>query len=53
MSYKQQADIFKRTFDLKYAPIAISFTNHEASGDIYGKISICKAIKLASQGETS
>ncbi|HOI70911.1 MAG TPA: DUF169 domain-containing protein [Methanobacterium sp.] len=51
MSYKQQADIFKRTFDLKYAPIAISFTNHEASGDIYGKISICKAIKLASQGE--
>jgi len=52
MSYKEQAEIFKTTFDLKYELMAISFTNDEVSEGRYEKTSICKAMKLASQGES-
>lgn len=52
MSYKEQADVFKKTFGLKYEPMAISFTNDEISGVRYEKTSICKAMKLASEGES-
>lgn len=52
MSYKKQADVFKKTFELKYAPLAISFTNEEISSGRYEKTSFCKALKLASEGES-
>jgi len=52
MNYKEQAEIFKTTFDLKYEPMAISFTNDEVPSGRYEKTSICKAMKLASQGES-
>ena len=52
MNYKEQADVFKRTFGLKYEPMAISFTNDEISSGRYEKTSICKALKLASEGES-
>lgn len=52
MSYKDEADVFKKTFDLKYEPMAISFTNDEVSSGRYEKTQICKAMKLASEGES-
>jgi uncharacterized protein (DUF169 family) len=52
MNYKEQADIFKKIFELKYEPMAISFTNDEVSSGRYEKTSICKAMKLAAQGES-
>jgi len=52
MSYKEQADVFKRTFELKYEPMAISFTNDEIQFGRYEKTSICNAMKLASEGES-
>ena len=52
MSYKEQADVFKKTFELKYEPIAISFTNEEISSGRYEKTQICKALKLAAEGES-
>lgn len=52
MSYKEQADVFKEIFGLKYEPLAISFTNNEVSTGKYEKTSICKALKLASEGES-
>ena len=52
MSYKEQADVFKDVFKLKYEPMAISFTNDEISSGRYEKTSICKAMKLVSQGES-
>ena len=52
MTYKKQADVFKKTFKLKYEPMAISFTNDEISSGRYEKTSFCKALKLASEGES-
>ena len=52
MSYKEHADVFKKTFGLKYEPMAISFTNDEISSGRYEKTSICKAMKLAAEGES-
>jgi uncharacterized protein (DUF169 family) len=52
MNYKEQADVFKKTFELKYEPMAVSFTNDEISSGRYEKTSICKALKLASEGES-
>ena len=49
MNYKEQAHIFKKTFKLKYEPMAISFTNEEISSGRYEKTSFCRAIKLASE----
>lgn len=52
MNYKEQADVFKRTFGLKNEPLAISFTNDEISSGRYEKTSICRALKLAVEGES-
>ncbi|AEG18266.1 DUF169 domain-containing protein [Methanobacterium paludis] len=52
MSYKEQADVFKKTFELKYEPMAISFTNEEISSGRYEKTQICRALKLAAEGES-
>ncbi len=52
MNFKEQAEIFKKTFGLKNEPLAISFTNDEISSGKYEKTSICKAIKLAAEGES-
>jgi uncharacterized protein (DUF169 family) len=52
MDYKEQSEIFERTFGLKYEPLAISFTNDEITMDKYEKTSICRALKLAAQGES-
>jgi len=52
MNYEEQADIFKKIFELKYEPMAISFTNDEVSSGRYEKTSFCKAMKLAAQGES-
>ena len=52
MNFKEQAEIFKKTFGLKYEPLAISFTNDEISSGRYEKTSICKALKLAAEGES-
>ncbi|MGZ7109104.1 MAG: DUF169 domain-containing protein, partial [Methanobacterium sp.] len=52
MNYKEHADVFKRTFGLKNEPLAISFTNDEISSGRYEKTSICRALKLAVEGES-
>ncbi|MCE7698161.1 MAG: DUF169 domain-containing protein [Methanobacterium paludis] len=52
MGYKEQADVFKKTFELKYEPMAISFTNEEISSGRYEKTQICRALKLAAEGES-
>lgn len=52
MDYKEQADIFKKILGLKNEPLAISFTNEEVSSGRYEKTSICKALKLAGEGES-
>jgi uncharacterized protein (DUF169 family) len=52
MNYNEQAVIFKKTFKLKYEPMAISFTNEEISSGRYEKTSFCRAMKLASEGES-
>lgn len=52
MNYKNQADIFKKIFGLENEPLAISFTNDEISRGKYEKTSICKALKLAAEGES-
>jgi uncharacterized protein (DUF169 family) len=51
MDYKEQSDILKRVLGLQKEPLAISFTNQEVSKGNYEKISICKAIKLAAEGD--
>lgn len=51
MELDKKAEIFKLTLNLKYEPIAVSFTNDKVSTGKYQKTSICRAIKLASEGE--
>jgi len=51
VNYKELSDIFKQTLELKNEPLAITFTNDEVKSGKYEKIAICKAIKLADQGE--
>ncbi len=51
INYKEQSEILKKTFGLKYEPLAISFTNDEISKGKYEKTSICRALKLAAEGE--
>jgi uncharacterized protein (DUF169 family) len=51
MEYKEQSDILKKVLGLQKEPLAISFTNQEVSKGKYEKISICKAIKLAAEGD--
>jgi uncharacterized protein (DUF169 family) len=52
MDFKEQSKLFKQTFGLKYEPLAISFTNDEVTADKYEKTSICRALKLAANGES-
>ena len=52
MNFKDQAEIFEKTFQLKNKPLAISFTNEEVSKGKYKKTNICNAIKLAAEGES-
>lgn len=51
MRFDKQSEIFKLTLDLKYEPLAVSFTNDKVSAGKYERTSICRAIKLASEGE--
>ena len=51
MNFKEQSEIFKKTFGLKNEPLAISFTNDEISNGQYEKTSICRALKLAAEGK--
>jgi uncharacterized protein (DUF169 family) len=51
MNFKEQSEIFKKTFGLKHEPLAISFTNDEISSGKYEKTSICRALKLSAEGE--
>jgi uncharacterized protein (DUF169 family) len=51
MNFKEQSKIFKKTFGLKHEPLAISFTNDKISMGKYEKTSICRALKLAAEGE--
>lgn len=50
MDYEEQSLILKKVMDLKNEPLAISFTNEEIPTIEKQKISICRALKLASQG---
>lgn len=51
MDYKEQSDILKKVLGLEKEPLAISFTNQEISMGKYEKIQICRALKLAAEGE--
>ena len=52
MDYERQSEVFKETFELKYEPLAISFTNDEISVGKYEKTSVCRALKLAAEGDS-
>jgi uncharacterized protein (DUF169 family) len=52
MDFEKESEIFKKTFGLKYEPLAITFTNDEITMGKYEKTSICKALKLAANGES-
>ncbi|MBM3703188.1 MAG: hypothetical protein FJW63_09460 [Actinobacteria bacterium] len=52
MSFKEQAVLLKDVLGLDREPIAITFTNEEISEQDHGKISMCRALKLASKGES-
>ena len=52
MDFVKESEVFKETFGLKYEPLAISFTNDEISIGKYEKTSICRALKLAAEGES-
>ncbi len=52
MNVEKQSEIFKKTLSLKNEPLAVIFTNDQVSEGKYVKTPICKAIKLASEGES-
>ena len=52
MDFEKESEIFKKTFGLKYEPLAITFTNDEITMGKYEKTSICKALKLAAKGDS-
>ncbi|MGC9516308.1 MAG: DUF169 domain-containing protein [Methanomicrobiales archaeon] len=52
MNFQEQSSIFKNVLGLKKEPLAISFTNEDMSSVKKQKISICRALKLAGEGET-
>ena len=52
MNFEEESEVFKRIFGLKYEPLAISFTNDEISMGKYEKTSVCRALKLAAEGES-
>ena len=51
MDFKEQSKILKKVLGLQNEPLAISFTNENISTGRYEKTSICKALKLAAEGE--
>ena len=51
MDFKEQAKILKKVLGLQKEPLAISFTNEDISTGRYEKTSICRALKLAAEGE--
>lgn len=51
MNFEELSNIFKQTLNLKNEPLAITFTNDEVSSGKYEKTAICKAIKLAAEGD--
>ncbi|GAB4311301.1 MAG: DUF169 domain-containing protein [Methanobacteriaceae archaeon] len=51
MDFKKQSVMLKKTLGFKYEPVAVSFTNNEIENGDKKKIAICKALKLASQGD--
>lgn len=51
MDFKEQSKILKRVLGLKKEPLAISFTNDDIKLGKYEKTSICRALKLAGDGE--
>ena len=51
MNFEELSNIFKQTLKLKNEPLAITFTNDEVSSGKYEKTAICKAIKLAAEGD--
>jgi uncharacterized protein (DUF169 family) len=52
MNFEEMSNIFKQTLNLKNEPLAITFTNDEVSSEKYEKTAICKAIKLAAEGDS-
>ena len=52
MDHKKQSEIFKRVLKLKYEPVAVIFTNDQVSTGKHVKTPICRAIKLASEGDS-
>ena len=50
MNFKEKSEIFKKVLGLKNEPLAISFTNEALSNGKYEKTSICRALKLAAEG---
>jgi uncharacterized protein (DUF169 family) len=51
MECKEQAELLKKVLGLKKEPLAITFTNDEVSEGLYERISICKALKRAAEGD--
>ena len=51
MDFKEQSKILKRVLGLQKEPLAISFTNEDISTGKYEKTSICRALKLAAEGD--
>lgn len=52
MNFGKQSEIIKQTLTLNNEPLAVIFTNDKVSNGKYEKTPICKAIKLASEGES-
>lgn len=52
MDLAKQSEILKKVLELKNEPLAIIFTNEQVSTGKYEKTPICKAIKLASEGDS-
>ena len=52
MDFEKESETFKTIFGLKYEPLAITFTNDEISMGKYERAAICKALKLAAEGES-
>ena len=50
MKFKEESETLKKVLALKNEPLGISFTNEEISQGKYEKTSICKALKLAAEG---
>ncbi len=52
MKFEKQASLLKKVLELKKEPLSITFTNEPIYTDYNGKISICKALKEAGEGNS-